>query len=286
MIVHSHGPRAGFFSSLVIPKSVSSVFTEHVYTKDYRIKNWFNAFLQSQMMNSVYHKADIIIAVSSAVKDCLLKKKVSKNNLVVVHNAISISPASPRSFTDVRDGKTSKKNTQPVIGNISNLLWQKGQIYLIRAFRDVLTKYPNARLEIIGEGQERQDLEKAIESLKLKKSVRLLGYKKDVFDYLVKWNVFVMPSLAEPFGIAILEAMQVGVPVVATDVGGIIDIVEDKKNGLLVKRKKPDQLSKAILEVLENPKLAQHLTINAHKTLEKFHWKNMVEKVEKIYLEV
>jgi len=276
MVVHSHGPRAGLFASLVAPTSTKKFFTEHNYTAGYRISNRINDFVQRQMMSFVYRKSNRVIAVSSAVKSYLLSQKVSKEKIEIIHNAVNME--------DFAGEKKKEFGEAPVIGNISNLLKQKGQIYLIRALPKILEKYPAATVQIVGEGEERINLEREIQTLGLGEHVVLLGQKKDAKKYLSDWDIFAFPSTAEPFGIAILEAMQAGVPVVASKVDGIVDIIENNKNGILVESKDPQKLADAILMLLDNSKLSERLTSQAFKDLKNFDWQVKIKEIESSYL--
>jgi len=273
MIIHSHGPRAGLFCSLVDPKDATKIFTEHNYTQFYHLSNWFNSFVQAQMMDSVYRKNDCIIAVSTAVKQYLSKIKVNKSKVVVIHNG----------FDPIDYKRTSGKREDIIIGTVGSLNPMKGQKYLISALPEILKKYPNVRLEIVGEGPEKDNLITEARRLNVSKRVALLGMKTDLDEYYSRWRVFALPSVSETFGLVILEAMSAGLPVVATKSGGVADIIKDKMNGLLVERNNPTVLAKAIIQVLDNPELAENLTKNASKELPNFSWKVAIEKLEEIY---
>jgi glycosyltransferase involved in cell wall biosynthesis len=202
-----------------------------------------------------------------------LDKKVPAGKAVVIFNA----------FESKSDKKTKKISDDPVIGTIGNLNSQKGQKYLIRALPSVLKKYPTAKIEIIGEGKERNSLVTETKRLNLQGKVTLLGKKTDLQKYLSDWTVFVLPSISETFGIVILEAMDAGIPVVATKSGGTTDIVKSGVNGLLVERKNPESLAKKIIKILDKPELAGDLTRNALKDLPRFSWTTIIGKLEDLY---
>ncbi len=273
LIIHSHGPRAGFFSNIAAPKSAAIIFTEHNYTKFYRLPGLLDGFIQAQMMNFVYRRSDHIIAVSSSVKEYLSGIKVPADKVSVINNGIDLNE------------KLAIKNTSRdlIIGTIGNLNPQKGHIYLIRALPYIIKKYPTVKLEIIGEGSERDNILAEIRRLNLQKNVSLLGHKIGLPKYLSNWDVFVSSSISETFGISILEAMNNHIPVVVTKSGGVTDIVRDKMNGLLVERKNPELLAKAIVELLSKPTLAANLAKNALKDLPKFCWPSVIEKLEDLY---
>ena len=144
----------------------------------------------------------------------------------------------------------------PIIGNVARLTGQKGQIYLLRAFRRVLQHYPTARLLMVGEGPLREQLQRETQRLGLSERVTCTGKRPDVLQVLQCLDVFVMPSLWEGCGTAALEAMAVGVPIVASAVGGLSESIVPDVTGLLVSPAQPEHLAKAILNVLCQPDAA------------------------------
>lgn len=271
MIVHSHGPRAGFFTSLVAPHASVKIYTEHLYTSEYQLKNSFNGFLQSQMISYVYRQSDTVVAVSSAVKKYLLNRGVTESKIALIPNGINIKAE-----------HVGVKRSTYRIGTIGNLVLQKGQKYLIQALSKIVEKYPDTTLEIVGEGPLKESLQREIDGLNLSKKVILSGEKKN----LSSWDIFVLPSISESFGIVILEAMNEGVPVVATCVGGTSDIIKSGENGLLVPSRDKDKLASAVIKLFRDRELGQDLVVNAYKTLKNFDWSQIIKKIEKLYLTV
>ena len=148
---------------------------------------------------------------------------------------------------------------------------------------EILAKYPHATLEIIGEGEEREALKSQITNHKLQRHVTLLGRRDHPEDYLKKWDVFVLPSISETFGITILEAMAAQVPVVATKVGGVTDIVSDGKNGKLIKPKSSSEIAAAILDILDHPAEAAKFVRSGKDTVKEHDWSEVIKQVEKLY---
>lgn len=280
MVVHSHGPRAGLFASICAPRGAYRIYTEHRWDSDFHLKNSLNEFWQKYMLKRSLRKANRVIAVSSSVHNFLVKNKLAaKEQIVIIPNAIGLRTWDLGLGTK----KIKAANRAPVIGTIGNLNPQKGQTYLIEAMSEIVKKFPLATLEIIGEGELRESLKSKVKSLKLERHVTLLGRKEDVSRYLKRWDVFVLPSIAETFGISILEAMNAGVPVIATRVGGIVDVIENKQNGLLVPKEDPSTLAKSIAEILDHPVLAAKLKRGGLERVKDFDWGKVIKEIEEVY---
>jgi glycosyltransferase involved in cell wall biosynthesis len=280
MIVHSHGPRAGFIANFALPNGVKSVYTEHIYDETYRLNNPINNYLQKFFLKRQNFRTNLIIAVSSSVKKALIKNDLAPaDKIIVIPNGVDIDKFK------VEKPVASKYN-HPVIGSVSNLNQTKGFEYLIAAVPTIKKKFPLISVEIIGAGPERNKLMLKIKELKLEHNVTLLGSKKDGYKYIKNWRTFVLPSVSEPFGIAALEAMASGVPLVASKVGGLKDIITDKKNGLLVPPRNSEALAKAILQILLSMALGAKLKRGGLLRVKDFDWKKIVKTLEGVYEEL
>ena len=286
MIVHTHGPRAGFIGRRATPRGVYKVYTEHIWNEAYHLENRVNEWVQKRALRSLNHKTDMVIAVSNAVRDFLVKSDlVPEKRVRVIPNGIELAETVLDSRLRGNDKFiVSHGHNPPLIGTVGNLNSQKGHQYLIEAMPEILKSYPHLTLEIIGEGEERESLEKIIDELNLKKHVTLLGGNVSRERIESKWDIFVLPSISETFGIVILEAMKLGLPVVASKVGGVTDIVKEGKNGLLIKSKNPSAIASAVLELLNHPALAAKLVREGKETIKKFDWKVVIKDIEEVYL--
>lgn len=167
---------------------------------------------------------------------------------------------------------------------IGSLVKQKGADILIKAFKTVEKKHMEAELVIVGDGKERHRLEKLADELKI--NAHFLGYADDVERVLMESRVLVLPSRTEGFGLVLLEAMRAGVPVVATSVGGIPEIIENERNGLLVEKDDTVSLAAAIIRIFEDPSLRNKLISEGRKTAEKYSWSRMADEVDILYKEL
>jgi len=281
IIIHAHGPRAGYFCRLAVRAGERFVYTEHLWNADFHLKNRLNSFFQLRGLKSVCKKANLIIAVSNSVKKFLLAKIVSdKNKVVVIPNAVEISDDEPKIIR--RPGRD--RGGELLIGSVGALNRQKGQIYLIRAMHRVIKSLPKTSLEIIGDGPDKEILKKEIDRLGLEAKIQLLGEQKEVKKIMKDWDLFVLPSLSETFGLVILEAFEVGIPVVATSVGGLPEIVKNGQTGVLVSPADPERLAKAICWLLAERRERAKLARAAYESLKKhFDWSKIIIELEEKY---
>ena len=285
IIIHAHGPRAGNFCRMSLRQGEKFIYTEHIWNDDYLLKNRLNGFLQKFWLKFVCNKADLIIAVSNSVKKFLVKKlKQDKEKVVFIPNAVEIEKNDRNShFLRLKRRLVGEF----IVGNIGSLVPQKGQIYLIRAFKRVSASFTKAKLEIVGDGPSRKILAEEIKRLDLESKIQLLGRQKEIKRLLVNWDLFVLPSLSETFGLSVLDAMEVGVPVIASSVGGLPEIIKNGKSGVLVPPADPERLARAILWLLTEKKERDALSACASDSLKKtFDWSKIIVEIEEVYLSV
>jgi len=188
--------------------------------------------------------------------------------------------------------KKKLKVSGPMILSVGRLAEKKGLRYLISAMPSIISRFPQTKLVIIGEGPHLDRLKKLVLSLNLPNNVLFLGkiQNKVLPQYYATADVFVLPSIVtksgdtEGLGVVLLEAMASGTPVVGSNVGGIPDVIKDKVTGLLVPQMSPAALSAAVIKLLNNKKLSSSLVKNAQKHVkEHFAWPVVAKKFEKIY---
>ncbi len=170
-----------------------------------------------------------------------------------------------------------------VIGTISELTKNKGLSYIIEAIARLKNK--NISFSIIGEGEERKNLEQLIKERGISDKVQLLGFKDKASTYLNLFDIFTLTSVKEGLPYTILEAGLAGLPVIASDVGGIGEIIEDGKSGILVEPKNIEQLIAALTSLIDSPEKRKKFGENLRKTvLGKFSINEMLKKTKKLYL--
>lgn len=228
---------------------------------------------------------DMLIAECEASRRFLLSRLgYDPRKVGVVYNGVDIAswPASKLERSQKRI-ELRMSAGELLFGSIGRLDTQKGHVHLVEAMALLRAKV-NARCAIIGDGPRRHALELAVSKRAMEKSVLLLGERDDVTAWLSTLDVFVLPSLWEGLPNALLEAMALGLPVVASAVDGIPEVVEHGVTGLLVPPHDPEALAKALSELAADAALRQRLGDAAKKLIsEKFTLINMIGEYQKAY---
>jgi len=286
-VVHGHHafvPTSLFSISLAKRLGTPTVLTNHSIPFGYGSCVWTPISYSFLFPYRRYvNKADKIIAVSNAAAD-FIKHFADERKVLVIPNAVDDT-----FFNDGFDKKILNKNRSPTILYVGRLSHRKGLHVLVPAMKHVVKKVPNARLLIVGEGYTKGFVRVLVKALGLEKNVKLLGlaHPQQLLLLYKMSNVFVLPSIyGESFGIVLLEAMASRVPVVATDVGGISEVITDNYTGLLLKPGNSKELANAILKVLNNPNLSKKLVKNARKEVMKYRSHIIAKKIESVYEEL
>lgn len=175
---------------------------------------------------------------------------------------------------------------------VGRLVERKGVRYLIEAFSKVLPNVNTARLRIIGDGPLKRSLISLTQTLGLEGKITFSGFVSEnvLFEAYKKAGVFVLPAIVdskgdtEGLGVVLIEAINYGVPVIASNVGGIPDIIKDNETGILVPEKDSDALSKAIINILKNEESIRRLIKNAKEHIkENFSWETVISKLDELY---
>jgi len=172
-----------------------------------------------------------------------------------------------------------------VVGIVAVLRSWKGHDYLIHAIKDLESSIPNIKLLIIGEGPSRARIESLIAKLDLTEKVTLTGYQKNPAPYISLMNIAVLPSFrGEATSQALPQAMSMGKPVIATNVGGLPEVVLHMKTGLIVEPKSAKSIADAILYLFHNPEITKNLAEGGRNhVLANFTFKQMIDKTESVY---
>ncbi len=169
---------------------------------------------------------------------------------------------------------------------VGRLVPQKGIEYFIRAIPNIINRYPEAKFVLVGEGWSRDFLESEARATAHRRKIRFTGFVPDreVIDLMTSADVLVVPSVYEPFGIVALEGMATGVPVVASQVGGLSEVIEHNRTGIFVYPRSPESITWGIDRVLSDPDHARWLTVNAKDKLHKaYSWEAVAMKTVEVY---
>lgn len=236
-----------------------------------------NIFILFEMISILLNKK--VIAISESVKKSLTKFEfIPQNKILVLPNCIDYETYKKNS-----DRYSIRNKNEIVIGTVGRLEKVKGIKYLLLAMKIILAKFPHIRLEIIGDGSQSENLKKITEKLGISNSVKFFGKFTDVIPFYNKMDIFVLPSILEGFGIVLLEAMASGLPVVATNVDGIREVVIQGESGILIPPKNPDAIAKAVIQIIENPELFRNLVENGIRRAQLFDVGEHVMKLESLY---
>jgi glycosyltransferase involved in cell wall biosynthesis len=208
--------------------------------------------------------ANCIVAVSGMTRQKLLDEGIQPGRIVVIQNGITPISLEGVNRFEVRK-KAGIREDDPFLLAVGRLVYSKAHRVLIAAMPAVLRKFPKTKVGICGDGVLYGELEAQIQALGLSDSVKLLGQSDNVTEYLASADVFVMPSLWEGLPIALLEAMSAGLPVIATKVEGVEEVIVEGEHGLLVPIDNTDALSNAILQLLADPVLCHKMGDAAKK---------------------
>lgn len=273
-IIHTHLIQAsiiGGFISFLIPNLIC-VTTRH-YAKASKENRLIN-----RLENNTQKYSDAIICISNYVKSYAEDLGIKDEKLHTVYNGIDLSFFTPKEI--------SKNNNKTIIGTIGRLTEQKGIDTLLKSFKVVNRNYPNTELEIIGDGPLKEELNKLTIKLGINKKKKFLGgiSYNEVRKYLNTWDIFVLASRWEAFGVVLIEAMAMEKPIVTTDAEAIPEIVDDGITGYICPIDDYKKIAEKIEWFLKHKKQAIEFGRKGRKRVEQlFNIKLSVEKIEKLY---
>ncbi len=233
---------------------------------DFKIKNNFLSKLK-------YKKANKIIAVSNQIKEILINSQIETQKIEVIHDS------SPTTLNITRNFSKEKIK----IGSLIALVPHKDPFNLIKAAKICIEKNKNLEFLVGGSGPLEGECKNLIKELKIEDSFKFLGYIEDNISFLKEIDIFVLPSKEEGLGSVLLEAMALKLPIVATDAGGISDLIKNNYNGFLVPKQDPKKLAEAILKLIENRELMETFSKNGFEFVKDFTSDKMAQKTLEIY---
>jgi glycosyltransferase involved in cell wall biosynthesis len=225
-----------------------------------------------------------IIAVSDFVRQLLVNSGVPAAKVETIPDGIEIPAELPSAERRSRiRAQWGFGEQEFLVGHVGAFTWEKGQDIAIEATTRLRDKLPHARLLLVGEGplQESRGICDKVD--RAQGHVRLLGYCQNLSEFFAGLDLFVMPSRSEGLGSSALMAMAHGIPVVATRVGGLPELVEDSKTGWLVRPESPSTLADAVVTAASDRARLRRFGLDARKRARQFSSAIMVERTESVY---
>jgi glycosyltransferase involved in cell wall biosynthesis len=285
-IIHAHDfyAASSFYGAMASrAKGTPFILTQHNDQLPSKVVNALLYLFDGYTLGRyVLSHAQKIIALNTAIKAHLIAMGANENKIEIVPNAVDtrLFPPNCKNLLETKWGIS-----RPVILFVGRLVEDKGVKYLLRAFSEVVEEIPEAKLVIIGKGSEEKELKKLQESLGLPQ-IFFLGTVETKFmpNIYAGCDVLVLPSIHEPFGNVVIEAMAAGRPVLGSYVGGIKDTIAHGETGYHVQPGNSKQLSTYLVRLLENASLRKSLGENARKMVfNNYNIEILLQKIEKIY---
>ena len=224
----------------------------------------------------IYNTADILLTNSEPIQRHLCQLYPDKK-IFSIPNLLELP-------TKVWTQRQTSDTKDKLIVSVGRFAPEKGHRYLIEALNLLKRQDVAWRCAFLGEGELGAELRALVEEYGLSDQITFPGFCEDVFSVLLTADVFVLPSLHESSPNALIEAMGIGMPCIASDVGGIIDLIENEKNGIRIPSQNPEALTAALHRVLTEPDFAVVLGKNARATIQKkFDSETSIRKLDEIY---
>lgn len=278
-IINSHFERGDLLAlaaKLTTPQALRIVRTQHT-DQQWQQRPWLGALLNTVALPWLF---DVEVAISAATRDALDARPAARlrhRHSTLIYNGLNRSVM--QHLANARGLVGLRTVDAPHLLVIGRLAPQKGHADALVAIAEVLERHPHAKLSIVGHGELRAELEQQAESLGIASAVQFLGQRNDIPLLLAQADMLVSSSLWEGFPTVVLEAMAAGVPVVATDVSGSRELVENGLTGLLVLPRLPHLLARAIMHMLDDPKATKAMAARAQQQVQHYTF----ERIAAIY---
>lgn len=285
-IIHSQGARADFVSRLAgrFAKVDVNICTLAMPVEGFDVPKLTKVFYR--FLDYLTEKyVDQFIVVSDFLRRTIaLRKGAARARITRIYNGIELNQ-----FTGIKNAESVRLELglaqhDLVVGAIGRMVWQKGFAYLVKAMAQIRRHHSDIKLVLVGDGEKRAGLERLVRALHLENNVIFTGHRKDIDKMLVFINILAIPSLREGFPMVTLEAMAMGIPIVASDIEGIKEQITDGVNGLLVEPANHTALAGKIITLLGDRDLRDRLGRQARQTVEeRFSVEEMIARTEKVY---
>jgi len=278
-IVHAHDAHATAMAGLGLSMAGSMARSPALVVSrrvDFHLR-------QNSFSRWKHRQVDRFIAASEAIRRMLVADGVPAQRTVTVHEGIDVELVQAALPVNVHEAFFLPHGA-PVVGNVAALVPHKGQRHLIEAAHLVVREMPDARFVILGEGELREQLERQVREYHLEKHVLLPGFRTDVLGCIKGFDVFAMSSVTEGLGTSLLDAMACSRAIVATRAGGIPEIVEDGRTGVLVEPRDHAAMARSIVQLLRDGALRRRMgEAGLSRVNERFTVERMVAGTAAVY---
>lgn len=280
-VLHMHGYGATTFGRLCAWRlGIPAILHEHANHTD---TPWF----QKVADRVLAPHTDLAIAVSESTAEFTTRARLmpaARTKVVYLGSPLDefARDRTPEEIAAARAALGIAPDTIAV-GTVTRLMPSKGNQYLVDAVKEIIARQPRARVYIAGEGELDSELRQQAKALGLGDRLVFLGFQRDVAAVLAAYDVVVFPSLWEGTPLTAFEALASGKPIVATDADGLLDILTDRKDALIVPKRNAGALARAVIDVIEQPGLAARLSQAARQTGARYDIAEFVRKMERLY---
>lgn len=247
-LIHCHGYKPNILCGLFIDRRIRRVSTAHGWAKGSGLKvsvyNWLDRLALKRM--------DGVVGVSEALVQQLRRAGIAARLISRIPNGIRVRREDLGDETVRQSVVREKAHNHVVLGAVGRLASVKGYVHLIAAMREVVLQYPHCRLIIAGDGPLKQELECLRDRFGLGQFIHFAGFLDDMDEFFRGVDIFLMPSLSEGLPMALLEAMAYGKVCIASEVGGVPEVLSKPDLGILIPPAKPSVIAKAILSVIHD----------------------------------
>ncbi|MBI4697821.1 MAG: glycosyltransferase family 4 protein [Nitrospirae bacterium] len=242
---------------------------------------------QNRLTSFVYsHLADIIITSGMHIRNALItRNRIEPEKIVSIPAGVDTDIFNANIKGDKIRAEFHLENSYPIVGSVAILRHWKGHRFFLEAVPQVLAFLPEAKFIIAGDGPQFDNLKQQVAGLGIEKNVIMTGFRNDVPEIMAALDMFILPSIAsEATSQVIPQALAIGKPVIATDAGGLSEIIEDNVTGLLIPPKNPDAIAGAILKMAKHKEQAMEMAARGReKILKGYTFDHMINSTIAVY---
>ncbi|MBN1040026.1 glycosyltransferase family 1 protein [Clostridium botulinum] len=285
-LIYVHSSKAGALGRIVnIITKKPIIYNPHGWAFNMNVSDK-KKFIYRIIEKKLGKKCDKIIAISKQEKKSAIENKICNNEKIeVIFNGIDIE--------EYRNNIVNKQDIRKklnipidsiVLGMVGRISKQKAPDIFIESAAEIKQKIPEAFFVIVGDGDERKEIEKLIEKFELKDSVLITGWIKNTYEYIQAFDIAMLLSRWEGFGLVIAEYMICGIPVIATNVDAIPNLIDHNVNGILVNADRVDDVVNSSIKIIKDESFSQYIVKNSReKVLKEFNVRRVACEHEKIF---